>query len=223
MWRSSVSFTASSLLISSFPTVHVYTYTCPPIDSAFARPVQGASYRTYLDERANRPYYIYRVSGVELVRRWRRAAQAACASSSNYQGILQGFFAGEGNIHESKSYHSRVLRIAQGERFPLLERILRYFRVKLRYVASGMSYEISGRDNLEKLWNLGISKLHSDKHARFAVMIASYKQHHYERLSLFPKILESLESPMTARELASLMSRSKSRMNQALTSVAPRG
>ncbi len=181
------------------------------------RPVSGAVYRTYIDWRANVPYYIYRVSGVELVAHWRKTSRAICASSSNYQGILQGFFAGEGNIKETIGHHSRVLRIAQGKRFGLLERILRHFGVKFRYEASERSYTISGRDNLERLWNLGISELHSKKHAKFVAMLSSYKQYHYKRLSFGPRILKALLSPLTTREIATLLGRGESRVNQALT------
>jgi hypothetical protein len=190
------------------PRVYVYR---PSLGASYVRPVSGAVYRTYIDSRANVPYYIYRVSGVELVRRWRKASRAICASSSNYQGIIQGFFAGEGNIKETMSHHSRVLRIAQGRRFGLLERILRHFRVNFRYEASERSYVVSGRDNLQKLWNLGVSELHSKKHARFATMLSSYKQHHYKRLSLGPRLLEILRSPLTTREIASQVDRSESR------------
>jgi len=89
-----------------------------------------------MDRRANLPYYVYRVSGVELARHWKEATRAICASSSNYQGILQGFFAGEGNIKETMNHHSRVLRIAQGKRFGLLERLLRFFGVEFLYEPS---------------------------------------------------------------------------------------
>jgi len=145
---------------------------------------------------------------------------STCASSSNYQGILRGFFAGEGNIKESVIHRSRVLRIAQGKRFDLLERILRHFGVKFRYEASGRSYDIAGRENLEKLWNLGISRLHSKKHARFEAMLSSYKQYHYKRFSFGPRILKNLVSPLTTRELAARVGRSESRVNQELTRMS---
>jgi len=158
----------------------------PSHDSEIVRPVPGASYRLYVDSRANVPYYIYRVSGVELVRQWRKSLRTICASPSNYQGILQGFFAGEGNIKESKSHHSRVLRIAQGKRLPLLERILRHFGVKFGYEPAGRNYVIWGRDNLERLQNLGVSQLHWIKHAKFVAMLSSYSQRHYKRHTMVP-------------------------------------
>jgi len=158
-----------------------------------------------------------------LARIWRRRAQTICADSSNYQGILQGFFAGEGNIKENMRHHTRVLRIAQGKRLVLLERILRFFRVKFRYESSGRSYVISGRDNLEKLWKIGVSGLHSKKHAKFAAMMSSYQQHHYRLGYLGPRILEILSSPLTTSEIATRVNRGESRVNQLLTPLRRRG
>jgi hypothetical protein len=196
----------------------IYAYLPSP-GTTFVGPVPGAVYRTYIDRRANVPYYIYRVSGVVLARRWKKVSREICASPSNYQGILQGFFAGEGNIKESKGYRTRVLRIAQGKRFLLLERILRHFGVTFTYEPAQRSYVISGRENLEKLWNLGVSEMHSKKHAKFEAMLASYKQHHYKRLSLGPRILDMLSSPLTTCEIAALINRGESRETQVLTEL----
>lgn len=196
----------------------VYAYL-PSYSTTFVRPVPGAVYRTYIDRRANVPYYIYRVSGVELVRLWKKVSREICNSSSNYQGILQGFFAGEGNIKESGSHRSRVVRIAQGKRFILLERILYHFGVTFRYEPSGRNYVISGRENLEKLWNIGVSELHSKKHAKFEAMLSSYKQRHYKRLYLGPRILDMLSSPLTTHEIAALIDRGESRAIQVLTGL----
>jgi len=115
------------------------------------------------------------------------------------------------------NHHSRNLRIAQGKRLALLERILRFFGVEFKYEGSGRNYVISGRDNLEKLWNLGISKLHSKKHAKFVAMLSSYTQRHYKRSTFGPKVLETLHSPLTAREIAAIVGRSESRVIQTLT------
>lgn len=82
------------------PRIYVY---CPFKDIEFTRPVPGALYRNYVDPRANLPYYIYRVSGVELVHQWRKVVAEASKSSTNYQGILQGFFAGRGKCQVRRS------------------------------------------------------------------------------------------------------------------------
>ncbi len=202
------------------PRVYVYR---PSKDATFDRPVMGAVYRYYIDRRANVPYYIYRVSGVELARILRRTSQTICADSSNYRGILQGFFAGEGNIKETIAHYSRVLRIAQGKRLAILERILRFLSVKFSYKLSESSYVISGRDNLEKLWSIGVSELHSKKHAKFAAMMSSYQQYHYRRGYLSARILEILSLPLTTRQIATRVNRGKSRVNHLLTALCRKG
>ena len=183
-----------------------------------SRPVPGALYRNYLDPRANLPYYIYRLSGVELVHQWREVVTVTSGSLTNYQGILQGFFAGEGNV-KFGACSSRVLRIAQGVRFDLLEKILKHFHVTFRYEQRERSYIISGRDNLEKLWELDIAKLHFKKRANLANMMSTYKQLHYRRLSFSPKVSGMLSSPATTHEIATRVSRSESRVCHTLTQL----
>jgi len=72
---------------------------------------------------------------------------------------------------------------------------------------------------LEKLWSLGISELHSKKHAKFAAMFSSYTQRHYERFIFGSKVLETLHSPLTTREIATMVGRSESRVIQMLTKL----
>ena len=173
----------------------VYVYR-PSKGATYDRPVSGAIYRSYIDHRANVPYYIYRVSGVDLARTWRRASRTICADSSNYQGILQGFFAGEGNVKESVVILREFFESLKAKDSLFLSGFCAFFSVKLRYESSERYYVISGRENLEKLWRIGVTELHSRKHARFAAMMSSYQQHHYRRGYLGPRILEILSSPL---------------------------
>jgi hypothetical protein len=105
------------------------------------------------------------VSGVELVRLWREGVTTVCSNAKNYRGILQGFFAGEGNVKYSKPSRSRVVRIAQRVRHSLVEKILRYFEVTFHYHSHG-EYWIWGRTNLEKLKAIDVSILHPLKSTR---------------------------------------------------------
>jgi len=195
------------------PRVYVYL---PSPAIPFARPVPNASYRTYTDPRATKPYYIYRVSGVELVREWREKVAEACRSRLNYKGILQGFFAGEGNVKEDLKRRTRVLRIAQAKRVELIENILSHFGVSFSYTVSESGYVISGRGNLEKLWALDISRLHAVKHAKFSAMLATYKEYHYAAGSLGPAVFHLLSSPLTTLDVATKVGRSRSRALQVL-------
>ena len=148
----------------NLPRIYVYH---PSPSTGFILPVAGVRYRTYVDRRARKPYYIYSVADAQLVRDWKMLVRAVCNSPTNYQGLLQGFFAGGGNIKEEVSGHSRSLRIAQGKSIALVESMLLQFGVSFRCHVSERSYVITGRENLEMLQRIGISDLHSIKHARF--------------------------------------------------------
>jgi hypothetical protein len=112
-------------------------------------------YKVYLAERANVPYYLYRVSGVDLVRRFRLRVQLACGSVASHAGTLRGFFADEGNVKAGKR-DVRALRIAQAKRHPLEERILRHHGISFRYSERGKSVnlrllELAGLGLVEKV------------------------------------------------------------------------
>lgn len=184
--------------------------------------MRGATYHSYIDRRANFPYYIYRAAGVGLLKSWSRMVKAVCARAENYAFILQGFFAGEGNVKYIKRSHSRTVRIAQGERYYLLERILKHFGVSLSY-GGHREYSISGRENLEKLHSIDISKLHKLKHKKFTEMIKSYKQRHYSRGALRLILLGILKSPFTTASLAGIVRRTNRRVGMALTDLARSG
>lgn len=139
-----------------------------------------------------------------------------CKSQVNSRGILQGFFAGEGNVKDLASPHSRTLRIAQGRRLALLELMLHHFGVRFRYEVRGRSYCVSGRADLEKLFGLGISRLHSKKHSKLIAMLSTYKQYHHARYSTDSIILNALPTPKTAREVAAIIERTNARASQAL-------
>jgi predicted transcriptional regulator len=128
----------------------------------------------------------------------------------NYQGLLQGFFAGEGNL-KTGEHGARALRIAQGARLNLLEKILRYYELPIHYESSGRNCVIWGRENLEKLFLLGVSELHLKKHAKFISMLASYKQRHYSRNLANQIVLKALANPLTARQVAESIGRTRSR------------
>lgn len=195
------------------PRMAVYL---PRRDMNFVKPIDDANYRVYVDSRASRPYYIYRVSGVELVVQWRRFVKSVCKNIEAYQWILQGFFAGEGNVKYDRLQKSRVLRIAQGARHPLLEKILRHFGIPFRYGGHRV-YVISGRANLEKLDLLGIASLHPLKQRSFVEMMGSYRQRHYPRGTLPKLIYQNLDSPRTTADLSAQLKRSSSRISHLLS------
>ncbi len=143
---------------------------------------------------------------------------AVCSDTRNYRWILQGFFAGEGNIKYSKPSRSRVVRIAQRSRHPLVEKILDFFGVTFRYHSHG-EYWIWSRKNLEKLREIDVSILHPLKHKKFVKMMEDYRQWHYTRGSLREMILQNLASPSTSRALAIHLERSPARISQVLSAL----
>ncbi len=103
-----------------------------------------------------------------------------------------------------------------------VERILRHYEVSFLYEVSGRNYLISGRENLEKLQRIGITELHSKKHAKFLAMLDSYKQRHYQRDSLPPLVLGALFAPMTTHEVAKSIERGDARAYQVLSDLRRR-
>ncbi|MDG6988393.1 MAG: hypothetical protein JRN21_03605 [Nitrososphaerota archaeon] len=167
------------------------------------------------------PYYIYRVSGVKTVKSWRALVSSVSSDTSDYGPVLQGFFAGEGNVRES-AHHSRLVRIAQGEPYPLLETILRHFGISFKY-GGHREYSISGRDNFEKILALGAAHLHRSKHKKLLRMMERYRQHHYPYHALHALVLARLSTPRTAEDLAIDLKRSTSRLRQVLCDLRSKG
>jgi len=200
------------------PRVAVYL---PSTDTLYAHPAKSARYRVYFDKRANRPYYIYRISGVTLAKTWHLTVRKICKSKSNYRSILQGFFAGEGNVKEG-SHGSRAVRIAQGKPYRFLEKMLDHFRITY-YYGGHREYTIFGRANLEKVLALNLMILHPNKHKRFLEMMATFRQRHYQRHALEELVYARLGIPMTTNELASGFGRSMSRLKQVLRRMKARG
>jgi predicted transcriptional regulator len=200
------------------PRIAVYL---PQAGFPHVRPVRQARYLVYIDGRANSPYYIYRVSGVETNTKWRATVSLVCSHTSNYQFILQGFFAGEGNVKEG-SHESRAVRIAQAKPHPLLETMLRHYEISFKY-GGHRQYTISGRGNLEKVLALRMTCLHRPKHKRFVKMMAGYRQRHYAKQALGELVFSALVKPQSTKDLADTYQRSKSRLFQVLSNLRRTG
>ena len=203
---------------SSLPRVAVYL---PSTDTPYAQPVRPAHYRTYVDNRANRPYYIYRIYGAVLAKKWRLIVRKICKNESNYRPIFQGFFAGEGNVKEG-SHGSRAVRIAQGKPNQFVEKMLNHFGITYDY-GGHREYTVCGRANLEKFLDLELTILHPSKYKRFMNMMATFRQRHYRKHALELLVFARLRVPMTTKELASGLGRSTSRLNQVLRKMKARG
>jgi predicted transcriptional regulator len=179
--------------------------------------------KTYIDIRASRPYFVYKVASRKLAKKWKRIVEKYTHNEVFYPFILQGLFAGEGNVKFSISHHSRVVRIAQGKRNSFLEKALNIIGVSFRYSKSEKAYAISGRKNLEKLAEIEMEVLHPIKKEKFRKMLASYKQYHYPKHHIKRKIYKMLKKPCTSKKLAEIFRRSQARIQEILKKLKDEG
>jgi len=177
----------------------------------------------YSDKRASKPYYIYRLANVKYVPKWKNIVNEAITDPKNYQEILQGFFAGEGNVKYSKKQKSRVIRIAQKNRVSFLEKILDDLNVTYTFEKSNRSYWISNYKNLKKLFDVKLGILHPEKHKKFKEMFNDYKEIHYDDNWLKEKVFQELKVPKTTRELSKKYERSFARLTEIACSLKTGG
>jgi predicted transcriptional regulator len=200
------------LNFKNLPRLYVYS---PSKNQRPALPI-NITHKYYVDERASKPYFIYRVSGVEAVKKWKSIVDIITNKKKFYPFILQGFFAGEGSLKFHLKSKSRTLRISQGNPNLLIESILNSMNIPFEYIQEKRNYEIRGRNNLEKLKSLNISIMHSEKHKKFLNMMNSYKQYHYKSGYLKKEIFNILTDSFSTSELAKKFKRSKARINRIL-------
>ena len=158
--------------------VRIYVYT--PDGNQFQVPIEDCVVKWYVDRRATKPYYIWRLASVSLNKKWKDVVRRCMSDTSFYAAFLRGFFAGEGNI-KLGSHNSRVVRIAQGKRLQQLEKILHYFGVEFRYRKKGRSYWISGKSNWDRLASIRIADLHPLRKKAFWEAYNSFKEEHYDK------------------------------------------
>jgi len=205
----------SILNVQNKPRVYVYS----PLKNIEVLLPIDVLHKHYIDERANKPYFIYRIADVKAVKKWYKIIEKIKREIKLYSFVLQGIFAGEGNIKFIKKFKSRVIRISQGEPNIFLEKILKQFNVKFRYSPRERAYVISGRANLEKLCQLNISNLHKEKDSKLKTMMNTYKQYHYTRGFLKDKLYNFLKSPYTSFQLAEIFKRSQTRITGELSNL----
>jgi hypothetical protein len=197
------------------PRVYVYS---PSVKMKPTLPLD-IIHKHYVDGRANKSYYIYRVADVNIVNQWQSMTLNITQNVHFFKNILQGFFAGEGNIKFIKKSKSRIIRISQGQINPLLEKILNYFQIDFIYSPKERAYIISKRENLERLVKIDIGILHKIKNKKLIEMIETYKQYHYPKNHLKKELLKILNKPFTSKQLSHLFKRSQSRITRVLVSL----
>ena len=196
----------------------IYTY------SPKRRPsikVDNCIIKHYKDQRANRPYFIYRIASVELNRKWKTTVERILTQKEHYPNILRGFFAGEGNIHVSNKHKS--IRIAQKERLAFIEKILNTFNVNFSFKKRERAYVIYNRKNWDKLAKIKMADLHPIKKEKFWKVYNEFREYHYSHGFLKNKILQIAQNPITTREMAKKFNRSQARICDVLMELKKEG
>ncbi len=169
----------------------------------------------YIDKRASKPYFIYRIGSTKLNFQWINIVNKVKNEEKFFKYILRGFFAGEGNL-KGGSHSNRTIRIAQGEPNKFIEQILKYYKITYKYSYNGRSYNITGKWNWDKLANIKIADLHPIKKEKFWKLLNSYKEIHYPDNYLRDNILKKLNKPYTSFELSIEFNRSQARIQDIL-------
>src|SRR3989344_4011136 len=148
------------------PRVYIYTSNNEKINLFL-----DCIVKNYIDKRARRPYFIWRLASVELLKKWREIVEKSKNNEEMYGGILRGFFAGEGNVKET-SHNSRSISMSQNKKIKLIDNILQFYDIDYTFSINHRGgYIIHGRENLEKLSKIGIADLHNIKKEKFENML----------------------------------------------------
>jgi len=194
------------------PRIYVYS----PTEKILIKKLGNFVVRNYVDKRANRTYFIFKLADVEFVKKWRSLVNSMKNQDEYYSDILRGIFAGEGNIkHDLKNHNSRNVRIASGSRNSLIEKILSSINIKFRYDQEKREYWITGR-HLYKLEKIKIASLHPEKESKFRSMINSVKERHYSPGELKTILQCELNQFKTTSELANKFRKSDLRILEVL-------
>jgi hypothetical protein len=168
----------------------------------------------YLDLRANRPYYLYRIWSVSLISKWKKLVNELLTQEVWSYDILRGFFAGEGNIKNGK--RNRAVRIAQKQTLKWVDKTLTKMKVKFNFNARERAYVIWGRESWDKLAEIRIADLHPLKKDRFWQIYSQFKEYHYSPGLLKNSILGLLHKMHTRNEISLILGRTPARINDVL-------
>jgi predicted transcriptional regulator len=165
----------------------------------------------YIDKRAKKPYFIYRIASTKLICLWKEIVEKVKENKKLYKYLLMGYFAGEGNL-KGGTHSQRTIRIAQGKPNKLIEKILTYFKISYKYNIKERTYIISGKWNWDILADIRIADLHPIKKEKFWDMYYSYKEIHYPDNYIKNRLLILLKDPYTSLELSKILNRSQARI-----------
>lgn len=209
-------------------TIYGKEYTFQPRLYSYSRDKQrllrleDVRIKDYIDLRANKPYYIYRLGSVQLNLAWKNLIIEYTKNNSFHIDILRGFFAGEGNIKAGKK-GNRVIRIAQKQPLAFVDEVLTALGVRYCFVNRERSYSIWTRESWDKLAGIEISKLHPDKDKLFWKVYNEFKEYHYSNYFLKDLLYGLLNTPHTTRNLSLMLKRTPARVCEVLIELKNEG
>ncbi len=189
------------------PRIYVY---CPDKE---IRPNIGyfnCVVKYYVHQRATKPYYIFRIASVHLVKEWHKIIKKYLDKKKFSADILRGFFAGEGNIYAG-SKGSRKLRISQGVKKKYIDNLLQNLNLTSIFDPSHRNYVINKKANWDIFAKLKIADLHPIKKEKFWKNY-DFKQEHYGKMYLISEVFKKLDVPHTTKQLSLIFRRSPARI-----------
>ena len=196
------------------PRIYIYSSNNEKINLPF----KNCIVKNYIDKRARKTYFIWRLASVDLVKIWKRIVEESKKDEKMYSGILRGFFAGEGTVKEGSNC-SRSISMSQNKKLDIIDKILNFYEIDYKFSDyHRQGYVIHMRSNLEKLDNIGVADLHSIKKEKFRNMLKKYKQTHYKRGYLRNKVREIFEDDklFSTKQLSKMFNRSEARIRDIL-------
>lgn len=194
------------------PRLYIYS---PSERQLFTKLDGFKTIKFYIDKRANRPYYIYRLADSEFLKKWKSIVNRIINKEEHFGEILRGIFAGEGNVNHNLDHHSRTLRISSKYQNQIIENLLNFFDIHFRFEKGNRMYNI-GTKYFDKLKHIRITELHPEKEAKFKKMINSVKEKHYLPNELKGLILKELDHFRQTKDLSKLLCRSELRISEVL-------
>jgi len=197
--------------------IRLYIYS-PNENIIVKSPINNCIIKRYIDKRATRPYFIWRLCSKKLNKKWKDKIKLNINKKVYYKSILKGFFAGEGNIKTGKK-SNRTIRIAQGKRIKSIEKILNHLKIEFRYFEKERNYYITHKFNWDKCAKINLAELHPIKKTDFWNAYNSYKEEHYKSNYLKKELFNALTKHYLPKSLALKFNRSKARIVEILIAL----
>jgi len=198
----------------------IYVYTSD--GSKPETPFKNCQIKYYIHKRATKPYFIFRIASVGIVKKWKEIVKSLLNKNEFYPFILRGFFAGEGNIHEGKR-SVRIIRISQKERKNFIDKFLNFLSLNYNFTSSNRMYNISNKRNWDIFAKYNLADLHPKKKEKFWRLYNSYKEEHYPINYLIKEVYAVLNNPTSTRELSKKFNRSFARIQDVLILLKKQG